>query len=362
MIIDSIDFIDLEIPFRSSFKHSAAERSSTEAVIAKVTLRSGNVGYGEGCPRSYVTGESIESCKVFLEINKDSIVKLSSLSSLRKWVTENRKLIDLNPAAWCAIEIGILDAIGKSELLSLEEIIGTPVISGDFGYTAILGTSSAEVFKAQLRAYMDLGFLDYKLKISGDSELDRLNILSIQESMPLARIRVDANNLWVNACEAITYLKSLNYNIWAVEEPLKVDDYVGLAEIAEELGCKIILDECFLRIDQLQRLIDNPERWIPNIRVSKMGGILRSLEIAEECRRLGLKFILGAQVGETSILTRSALTIANSYRDILLAQEGAFGTYLLSKDIVKSPIMFQSLGLITDFKANGFGLGLEVTF
>ena len=92
-----------------------------------------------------------------------------------------------------------------------------------------------------------------------------------------------------------------------------------------------------------------------------MGGILRSVEIAKLCRTEGLKFIIGAQVGETSLLTRSALLLANNYRNCVLSQEGAFGTYLLRHDITANPIMF-GLGGIVDFVAGGltdYGLGIE---
>jgi len=41
-----------------------------------------------------------------------------------------------------------------------------------------------------------------------------------------------------------------------------------------------------------------------------MGGILRSLAIAEQAKQIGIPIIIGAQVGETSILTRAALTLA----------------------------------------------------
>ena len=39
-------------------------------------------------------------------------------------------------------------------------------------------------------------------------------------------------------------------------------------------------------------------------------------------------------VGETSLLTRAGLTIANAFRDCICAQEGAFGTHLLERDVV----------------------------
>ena len=74
---------------------------------------------------------------------------------------------------------------------------------------------------------------------------------------------------------------------------------------------------------------------------------------------MGIPIIVGAQVGETSILTRAALTVASTFRDILLAQEGGFGTYLLKHDIVEPSLMIGkgaklSIDSITD--DSGFGL------
>ena len=77
-----------------------------------------------------------------------------------------------------------------------------------------------------------------------------------------------------------------------------------------------------------------------------MGGIFRSLAIAERARELGTKLIIGAQVGETSLLTRAALAIANNHQDHVIAQEGAFGTHLLKWDLCDPPIMFSRGGAL----------------
>ena len=68
-------------------------------------------------------------------------------------------------------------------------------------------------------------------------------------------------------------------------------------------------------------------------------------------------------MGETSILTRAALTVANCARDILIAQEGAFGTHLLRRDITDPPIMFGEGGIVDVSvlaigQTHGFGLAL----
>jgi len=124
----------------------------------------------------------------------------------------------------------------------------------------------------------------------------------------------------------------------------------------------MILDESFLRIEQLNYLQKDPQSWIINIRISKMGGMLRSLEIGRQAQAMGIQIIIGAQVGETSILTRAALTVANQYHDNLLAQEGAFGTYLLEHDITDTPLMFGKGGTLDPQPLSSQpGLGLALS-
>jgi L-alanine-DL-glutamate epimerase-like enolase superfamily enzyme len=123
-------------------------------------------------------------------------------------------------------------------------------------------------------------------------------------------------------------------------------EYDELAQIATRLGCKIVLDESFLRVSQIDRLAGHPDLWLINLRVSKMGGLLRSLAVVEAARAAHVGLIVGAQVGETSLLTRAALAVANAGRDILVAQEGAFGTLLLERDVCDPPLMFGPGGVL----------------
>ena len=48
----------LQIPMKVSFKHASAERHVTESVWVTAE-RGGLKGLGEGCPRVYVTGETL---------------------------------------------------------------------------------------------------------------------------------------------------------------------------------------------------------------------------------------------------------------------------------------------------------------
>ncbi|MGD9852370.1 MAG: mandelate racemase/muconate lactonizing enzyme family protein [Nitrospirales bacterium] len=331
----------LEIPFRQAFAHATAIRACTESLLVKATTPQGIVGMGEGCPRSYVTGETLVTAKSFFDTHRPAWEELNGLTDMKDWMTANSRRIDENPAAWCAVELALLDVWGKESEQSVETLLSLSELKEPFQYSAVLGTDSLSAFHKQATQFSTLGFSDFKVKVSGrlDEDQQKIEILKGLRIEKM-RIRLDANNLWKYPDEAVEYLGALHYPIWAVEEPLQVNDYEGCRAMNRKLGLAIILDESFLREEHFQFLQTDPQTWIINIRISKMGGIQRALAIAEQARATGIPIIIGAQVGETSILTRAALTVANQYRDILLAQEGAFGTYLLEQDIIDPPLMF----------------------
>lgn len=364
IVIDSLTVQPLDIPFKLSFSHASADRSRTQSVLVTATSNDGLTGYGESCPREYVSGESIESVMKFFHQHQQTVCQITDLSSLYDWVNSHRELIDADPAAWCAMELAILDLMGKSTQQNLETLLGTPALCETFQYSAILGTDSPQVFEKLLLMYLEMGFTDYKVKLMGEQKCDLEKIRILKKNINKSiRIRFDANNCWADADTAYRYLTELDCPFWAVEEPLIKEDYQALGQLAASLHCKIILDESFLRLEQLHELEGTVESWLINIRVSKMGGLLRSLELVEACKSRGIPVIVGAQVGETSLLTRAALTVANYSGDALVAQEGAYGTYLLEHDICEPALMFGRGGkLETGLMSfqNRSGLGIKV--
>ena len=365
MKIASIQPSILCIPFVQSFKHASAERSTTQALWVEARDTSGVIGFGEGCPREYVSGEDLATARAFVAAHgEDWLARIRDVGSLRAWVDGHAAEIDANPAAWTAVELALLDLLGREQGCAIEKLLGLEVPSGRFRYTAVLGDASPQVFEAQVARYRQAGFTGFKIKLSGDRARDLAKVRTLSAAgIASDAVRADANNLWSDPGVATDYLGALDYRFMALEEPLQAGDRTGMEQLAQALDTRIILDESILRTGQLTEFAAKPQRWIVNLRISKMGGLLRSLAMAQEIRNYGLGLIIGAHVGETSVLTRAALTVAHYACDTLIAQEGAFGTYLLSRDVVDSPLMFGAGGML-DVDAWGFatkaGLGLEM--
>ena len=362
MKILKLEISELRIPFKFTFKHASAERNQTQSLWIELHTDSGIVAHGESCPREYVTAETIHSARSFILEIKERLYQTDwDINTLEEWTEEHRHLINDNPAAWCAIEMALIDALAKTSEQSIEALIGTPEVSGDFYYSAIIGDAPTNLFEQWLGKYLSLNMSDFKIKLSGDPNKDREHIEKIHcATNGHCLIRVDANNMFNTAQRAIDYCKKFSDRIYAIEEPVKARRFDELQEIAAQLRVKIILDESFTTIEDFACLTDQDTPWIINLRVSKLGGILRSMEAIRLARQHQVPIIIGAHVGETSLLTRAAICVANVAKDVLLAQEGAFGTHFLDRDVTEHSIRFGMNGCISskDLKNARFGLGV----
>lgn len=349
-------------PLRFRFKHASADRNKASSVI--VEIREGRLtGYGEACPRAYVTGETEETATTFLERHGAALsCPVKTIDDLRSVIAENQTLIDQNPAAFCALELALLDLLAKQSRVNVEAMLNLKPPHDKFQYSAVIGDGGPIATRLQSIAYQLYGLHDFKVKLGTEPTRDVKRFASLPKN---AAIRVDANNLFDNPEQIQRHINALGRDIWAIEEPLKAGDVSGQAQVSQEMGVKIILDESLYKLDQLSGYDHQQSSWIANIRVSKCGGVLRAMELASAAQSQGMDIILGAHVGETSLLSRAAMTVGQALIRPPVACEGAFGNILLKKDITKPVIQFGRKGVLKTkrygfHKKVGWGLSVKI--
>lgn len=158
----------LFIPLLTTFKQASSVRNLGASIWCEVNRGHLN-GLGEGCPRIYATGEKVASALEwiyeYLNIFQN---ECTTLSNLTNWISDNRKLIDQHPAAFCAIETALLDLFAKENNQSVESLIGLANPERSYYYTAILGDSNKEAFIKLVKRYIATGLSDFKVKIMGE--------------------------------------------------------------------------------------------------------------------------------------------------------------------------------------------------
>ena len=141
---------------------------------------------------------------------------------------------------------------------------------------------------------------------------------------------------------------------------MRARDWQGLATVGSTTGLAIILDESVTRKEDLAAVKPGPD-YILNARVSKHGGLLRTLAIIREARSRSMKIIVGSQVGETSILARAGILAARAAGPDLIGFEGAYGTRLLVRDATTPSIGFGYRGRVVLPSQARAGSGLTPT-
>jgi L-alanine-DL-glutamate epimerase-like enolase superfamily enzyme/pimeloyl-ACP methyl ester carboxylesterase len=347
-----LHFSELRVPLKMTFRHASAARTHGESLWVEAA-RGDHRGYGEGCPRSYVTGETRESCKRWLGSWQQAIqAECTSLATLQAWLAANTDAVDASPSAWCAIESALLDLFARENGQSVEALLGLPAPGGPHRYSAVLGNDEPWKTRFLIDQYLILGLTDFKVKLGGDLEVDRQKLRSIAElsrwhGVETQRVRVDANNLWADEPDrALDYLRALDCDLFGVEEPVKPRDADTHSRIGVSLGVPIILDESLCTMADLQRYDGKPGRYIANLKVSRVGGVLRALQLVKAIRERGWPIIIGAHVGETSVLTRAAMLVAAAAGDLLAAQEGAFGSRLIEREPASPSLKWGRAGVL----------------
>lgn len=367
MKIRSIETFRITLPFRFSFGHSLASRSESTNLLVKVTLSNGVVGYGEGIPRDYVTGESIDSAETNVLTSYAQLFISANINSPSELITLLESGFDelgLNGkpfgASWCALELALMDAYCKEWRLTPADLLGG-VRTEQIRYGGVVPFGGKKALGAVLWFYKIYGFKTIKLKVGKDLETDLEKLKICRAIMgEEATIRVDANCAWtldsaLKACEAFKPYRVVSY-----EQPLPAEDWDGLQKLTASVEADIMVDESLCTVAQAQELAANKVCSAFNIRISKAGGLLPAARILAIARKAGLRVQMGAQVGETGILT-AAGRFFGCMNEPFDNYEGAANFFLLKQDLTVEDLTARPGGFgDLRFSRRKYGLGITV--
>lgn len=348
MRLRDFEIFNLQIPMRIRVRHHIAARSRTNNLILKMTLENGVQGYGECIPRRYVTGETIESVCDDIESAIMSTIH-KDFSGFDDVVRYLRK-IEMG-CGKSALELAMLDAYGRHFRRSISSVI--PGRKQAPLYSGVIPMLNPFMNIMACFRWKRLGIRDIKVKV-GDAK-DERRMRTIRMLLPKARIRIDCNCAW-SAEETLERLEELTqFHITAVEQPVGKDDIAGLRHIRMRTSIPVIADESLCTMADAKELVRQKACDIFDIRVSKNGGILNSLELISFARKNGIDIMIGSQVGESGILSTAGRLLAEKVRPVYT--EGSFDAVLL-KDNITRPVVFGRHGIGTT--TFGYGLGVDV--
>jgi L-Ala-D/L-Glu epimerase len=344
------------------WSHALAERLYSESILLRVTMEDGSCGWGEALPRPYVTGETVAGCIAAL---RDRIVPglaglcLSDADALRSAILglHDDPATGGDLAALCAIELALLDALARRGGQTLYDFVGRPPQVPSVTYSMVIGGGEKTTRKLSLFARL-LGLQEVKIKAGPSLHANERLIGVVRRMHPRARLRVDANCAWTLEQARTNLAMMRGHGIVACEQPLAKEDVDGHARLtAEHPDMLIVADESLCSFTDARNLVEARAFSAFNIRISKNGGLFNALRIHALARDAGVVCQLGAQVGETALISAAGRILAGMAGDLRFC-EGSFGTWLIKADVTRERVGF-GLGGRASTRARGGGLGLS---
>ncbi len=359
MKITRFDIITVDIPMRQAVRHALAERSVARNILVAAHDDTGNTGWGECCPRPYVTGETIDSVKQDLGTTILPQLLDRELESFEQARTLLEPLLDKmarnQQAAFCAAELALLDLAGRHFGSSAGMVLG-PVQTRQVRYSGVIATDDIESVKQNAAFMAKFGVGDVKVKVGASLE-SNLEILATARAIlgDKVTLRIDANCAW-SAQESLRQLEAMQeFSLTGVEQPVPGDDTAAMRAVTAAKLVPVVADESLCSLDDARTLIREQACDIFNVRISKCGGLINAGRIGRLAREAGLACQLGAQVGEAGILSAAGRHYATRSPGVRW-YEGSYGKLLLEEDITEPDITVGPGGVAPALEDAGIGV------
>jgi L-alanine-DL-glutamate epimerase-like enolase superfamily enzyme len=361
------------VPLKTRIRHASQEREASDNLIVSVTLDDGTTGHGEGVPRPYVTNETIEGTFGVLESAPwerllgdpprdfaEAVARIASFE-LEPPGPDPRGM--RANSARCALEIAWLDAHARAFGRPFHEAIDhlphraetahpAPVAVRYSGAVTAADPRRERISAWKMRLY---GFHQVKVKVGVEGQDDPQRLQRFRRILGgKCDVRIDANEAWSpdDLVERVRPLLAARPSV--LEQPVPHDRVEALAALRPRLGIPVMLDESLCGESDGRRAIELGLADIFNVRLSKCGGVARSLALMEMAFAAGLGVQLGCHPGETGILSAAGRHVASRVRGIRYL-EGSYDRHVLQCNVIREDITFRYGGRAAPLPGPGLG-------
>ena len=303
--------------------------------IIKVTTDEGLYGLGCAAPFEFVTGETMETCRLVLEMFAKAFIGFDPLD-----IAGAHKLMDSmiygNGSAKCAFDIALYDIIGKYENKPVWKLLGgtDPVVMNDI----TIGIDEPDVMTSMAKKYVfEKGFRILKIKIGLDLEHDLRALTMIREAVGKdVRIRIDANQGYDVGKSLKALAEFEKIGIDAAEQFLPWWDFDGAAELIKKnkTSVRLMLDESIHNPYDAERAAKGRCADFFNIKLMKCGGLYNGAKIADIAERAGIGCMVGC-MGECKISISAGVSLVAAKKAIVEADCDSFMFYEGEDDGIK---------------------------
>jgi L-alanine-DL-glutamate epimerase-like enolase superfamily enzyme len=261
-----------------------------------------------------INGESVDTCFIVGQYFA-KVLKGKNALNIEECMALMDRTIYANSSIKSAFDIALHDIAGQHAGVPIYKLLGganNKVLQTDM--TVSIG--DPQKMKADAVRFQQEGFPAIKVKLGETLEKDVERIRAIREGIGMdISLRIDANQGWRTADEAIAILQALApFNIEHCEEPIARYKFMDLGRVSAASPIPIMADESLGDDHDAERLIALKACQMFNIKLGKSSGFHKGLKIAKLGAAAGMEMQVGGFMESRLGMTAAAhLALSNDY-------------------------------------------------
>jgi O-succinylbenzoate synthase len=278
-----------------------------EGLLMRLSGDDGSEGWGETTPLPGFSEESFEQATVQLRRLARTLVGLQVTDY---WIDQDRMLgrelerIAPAPSVRFGLELAVWNLYAASSGKSLPELV-TPQPRATVPVNGLL-SGPLDGVPGEVRRMRDAGYEAVKLKVGARTVAEDVRLVRtlVEELGNASSLRLDANRAWSYE-EAAGFVRSAP-RFEYVEEPLA--DPSRLPDLVREFAVAVALDESLVEMEP-EKLEEHGYARAVVLKPTLLGGISRTLRMAEHALRLGMTPVLSSSY-ESGVGTAALVALA----------------------------------------------------
>lgn len=289
MRVERIAVTHVRIPLVEPFRISSGAVAEKDAILVAL-LSDGLTGYGESSPMagSFYSADTPEkSWDELCEVVAPALIG-RTFASAAEW----NGALDALPAGnftKTGIETAFWDLAAQRDGVPLGTLLGGNVRQVESGLAVGLYDGVADLLRA-IERYLPAGYRRVKIKIQPGSDVELVR--AVRQAFGNIPLFVDANGAY--SMRDLDVFRALDeFGLMMFEQPFAGAALEELAELQRAVRTPICLDESLENPAQLRRAISLGSFRIANIKIQRVGGFQRGLEMLRICRESGIPAWVG---------------------------------------------------------------------
>jgi len=367
--IVSIELTPVHVPFKELIRETMEKGGGLgmaipaeevwlggDFVICKLFAEDGTFGLGEAFVWLPETGILPETIINIIKHALHRYVVGENPFHIEKILQKMDNNVARNHVAKGLIDIACYDLMGKLKGKPACELMSDHTVN-EIPLAALIPLADTETLVMLAKMFYKLNYKTFRYKLGTGIDEDVKVSEVIRDTLGTSvRIRVDYNQAYTPE-EAVQAIKAIEpFNIDLAEQPVRADDFVGMAYVQKRVDTPLMMHEGFFSLQDFYTLVELKAVGVLGVNSERPGGVTNALKAIDYAVKCGMGTVIHNQ--PLGIASAMHIHLAAAKYNALGHAPELFGHIMMEDDLIVTSLNYDK-GIAKVPSGPGWGVKLN---